>query len=83
MIYCNIYIFKYKRDIQGQLPKVLLHMISVPDGEMGGRLRIALVLGLVLIAGTAIEQAPSVGPLTDVVLYDNISNTRSKRLFSY
>ena len=33
-------------------------------------IRRALVLGLVLIAGTAIEQAPSVGPLQkDVNIY--------------
>ena len=36
-------------------------MIGVPDGGMEG-IRRALVLGLVLIAGTAIEQAPSVVP---------------------
>ena len=39
---------------------VFLHMIGVPDGSMCGGIRKALVLGLVLIAGTAIEQTPSV-----------------------
>ena len=29
--------FKDERAIQGQLPKVLLHMIGVPDGGVGGR----------------------------------------------
>ena len=29
--------FKDERAIQGQLPKVLLPMIGVPDGGMGGR----------------------------------------------
>ena len=29
--------FKYERAIQGQLPKVLLPRIGVPDGMMGGR----------------------------------------------
>ena len=45
---------------------ILLPMIGVPDGGMGGRegIRRALALGLELIAGTAIEQAPSVGPLS-------------------
>ena len=34
-LYCLSFI--YERDIQGQLPKVLLPMIGVPDGGMGGR----------------------------------------------
>ena len=34
-LYCIF--FKDERAIQGQLPKVLLHLIGVPDGGMGGR----------------------------------------------
>ena len=34
-LYCPS--FKDERAIHGQLPKVLLHMNSVPDGRMGGR----------------------------------------------
>ena len=59
--------FKDERAIQGQLPKVLLHMIGVPDGGMVEGIRRALVL--VLISGTAIEQAPSVCPLFRMVAY--------------
>ena len=44
------------------LPKVFLPMIGVANGGMCGRHSRALVLDLVIIAGTAIEQAPSVGP---------------------
>ena len=40
-------------------------MIDVPDGGMCRRHSRALVL--VLIAGTAIEQAPSVGPLSSTL----------------
>ena len=40
--------FKDERDIQGQLPKVFLPMIGVPDGGMVEGIRRALVL----IAGT-------------------------------
>ena len=51
-----------ERAIQGQQPKVFLPMIGIPNvtGCVEG-IRRALVLGLVLIAGTTIEQAPSVG----------------------
>ena len=39
-------------------------MIGVPDDGIGVEgIRRALVLGLVLIAGTTIDRAPSVGPL--------------------
>ena len=50
--------------IQGQLPKVFLRMMA---GCVEG-IRRALVLDLVLIAGTAIEQAPSVGPFANATL---------------
>ena len=46
--------FKDERDIHGELPKAFL-MAGCVEG-----IRRALVLGLVLIAGTAIEQVPSV-----------------------
>ena len=52
--------FKDERDIQGQLPKILLPMIGVLMAGWVEDIRRARVLGLVLIAGTAIEQAPSV-----------------------
>ena len=42
-------------------------MIGVPGGGMCGGIRRALVLGLVLITETAIEQAPAVGPLSSAV----------------
>ena len=42
-------------------------MIGVPDAECVESIRRALVLGLVLIVGTAIEQAISVGPRFSVV----------------
>ena len=59
-------------------------MIGVSDGGMGGRNFKALVLGLVLIAGTAIEQAPSVGPLmshvTKLVLRVLMNRLRARSL---
>ena len=45
--------------IQGQLPNVFLHMI----GGMCGSICRALVLCLVLIAGTVIKQVPSNVPI--------------------
>ena len=46
--------------IKGQLPNALLTYDWLSWWQDG--IHRALVLGLVLIAGTAIEQAPSVGP---------------------
>ena len=51
LLYCIS--FKDERVIQGQLPKVLLPIIGVSDGGIGEGIRIALVLGLVLIARAA------------------------------
>ena len=60
---CIVYTLQRLKAIQGPLPKVLLHMIGVLDAGWVEGIRRALVLGLVLIAGTAIDQAPSVGHL--------------------
>ena len=53
--------FKDERFIHGQLPKVF-RLAFLMAGYVEG-IRRALVLGLVVIAGTAIEQAHTVGPL--------------------
>ena len=57
-------------------------MIGVSDGGMGEDIRIALVLGLVLIVVTSIEHASSVGPPTIVFLCGSmcVTNLQQHRI---